>query len=293
MHLHEAVRLCRGIVPGTGDVDVQPLGSGLISETYRVARDGAVYTLKVPAEFRVALSADPAWEVSVLERAANAGIAPPLVYFDIANAVVLAQWVAGRSWSSQEAATSANTRRVAGLLRRVHALSVPAPARSMDPLSWVELYEGALRSRSAEHGDPTLRTAAVVRAASLAELPQVAGVVCHSDLHTLNLLQMDESLMLLDWEYAHVADPLWDLAGWSANNDLPVQTQWNLLQDYLGTAPASSQWQRMRLLLWLYDYVCLLWSRLYLNLRSDCVPGIAARARLLDGRLRLPAHYAA
>ncbi len=52
----------------------------------------------------------------------------------------------------------------------------------------------------------------------------MAGVVCHSDLHPMNLICGAESLILLDWEYAHVADPLWDLAGWSANNDLRGRT---------------------------------------------------------------------
>ncbi len=66
-----------------------------------------------------------------------------------------------------------------------------------------------------------------------------------------------------------------------------------LLTRYFGNAPNSSQWQRFRLLLALYDYVCLLWSQLYLSVRSDAANGVAERARLLDARLRLPAHYAA
>jgi thiamine kinase-like enzyme len=293
MRLPEVERLCRAIVPGAEGIEVQLLGKGLISETYRITRAGATYTLKVPAEFRAGLGADPAWEAAVLERAASAGLAPRLVYVDVANAVVLAQWIAGRSWTTQDAADSGNTRRVAELLRRVHSLSIPAPARAMNPLSWADLYDESLKSRTAERSDPVLRTAALARAASIAELPRTPGVVCHSDLHILNLLQTDRSLMLLDWEYAHVADPFWDLAGWSANNDLAAQTQWDLLQDYLGGAPVAGQWQRLRLLLWLYDYVCLLWSRLYLNLCGESVPGIAERARLLDARLRLPANYAA
>ena len=293
MRLPEVERLCRSIVPGAAGINVQLLGTGLISETYRITREGAAYTLKVPAEFRAVSGADPAWEAGVLERAGGAGLAPRLVYVDVANAIMLAQWIAGRSWTVQEAAASGNTRRVAALLRRVHSLSIPAPARVMNPLSWADLYDESLRSRTAERSDPTLRSAAFDRAARIAELPGTPGVVCHSDLHILNLLQTDESLMLLDWEYAHVADPFWDLAGWSANNDLAAQTQWDLLQDYLGAAPAAGQWQRLRLLLWLYDYVCLLWSRLCLNLRGESAPGIAERARLLDARLRLPANYAA
>jgi hypothetical protein len=72
-----------------------------------------------------------------------------------------------------------------------------------------------------------------------------------------------------------------------------VEVQWSLLTHYLGNAPISSQWPRFRLLLALYDYVCLLWSQLYLSVRCAEANGVAERARLLDARLRVAAHYAA
>ena len=117
-------------------------------------------------------------------------------------------------------------------------------------------------------------------------------MLCHSDLHTLNLIERDQSLILLDWEYAHVSEPLWDLAGWSANNDFETDAQRNLLARYLGTAPTPSEWSRFRRLLWLYDYICLLWSELYLSLRPAS-PKVAGRSTQLDARLRVPAHYSA
>ena len=67
-------------------------------------------------------------------------------------------------------------------------------------------------------------------------------------------------------------------------------------RDYLSKrTPPQQDWRRLRLLLWLYDYVCLLWSQLYLTRAGEqrAGLGIAERARLLDARLRLPAHYAA
>jgi thiamine kinase-like enzyme len=293
MQLPEVERLCRAIVPGAGSIDLRALGAGLISETYRVARDGVAYTLKVALEHRPELRVDLPWEVRMLERASSAGLAPRLVYSNLDGGVLLTLWIEGRSWVSHEASAAANLERVAGLLRRVHSLVVPLPARLTTPLQWIEIYEAALSRRTSIPSDPALRSAALARAQTLAELPRVVGVVCHSDLHAMNLLQQDHSLILLDWEYAHVTDPLWDLAGWCANNDFEVQAQRSLLTHYLGDAPISSQWQRFRLLLALYDYVCLLWSQLYLRVRNSGANGVAERLRLLDARLRLPAHYAA
>jgi thiamine kinase-like enzyme len=286
-------RLCGMIVPGAGGIDVQPLGVGLLSETYLVARAGARYVLKVAAEHRPNIELEPGWEASVLECAGNAGLAPHLVYSDPRRGVLLAQWAAGRTWTAPDAAGPDGSRRIAGLLRRVHGLAVPAPPRTFSPARWIEMYGAALEPCGPQAGDSALLSAAAARAHEFSRLPATPGVLCHSDLHAMNLIDQDGGLILLDWEYAHVTDPLWDLAGWSANNDLDPQAQSAFLAAYLGGAPRPSQWQRLRLLLWLYDYVCLLWSRLYLSLRGASNAAIAERARLLDARLRLPANYAA
>jgi thiamine kinase len=293
MPLLDVERLCRAVVPGAGSIDVRALGAGLISETYRVARDGIAYTLKIAVEARPDLRPDLPWEVRVLEGAASVGLAPRLVYCDLDGAVLLTRWAEGRSWASPEAAAPANLEMIAALLRRVHALAVPMPARQVTPLQWIAIYDEALSRRTAPSSDPALRRAAHSRAQALLKLPRAAGVVCHSDLHAMNVIQEGDSLILLDWEYAHVTDPLWDLAGWCANNDFDAEIQRSLLARYLEEAPNLTQWQRFRLLLALYDYVCLLWSELYLSVRGAEANGVAERARLLDARLRLPAHYAA
>jgi thiamine kinase-like enzyme len=292
MRLPEIAHLCRAIVPGAGSVDLQALGAGLISETYRVVRDGITYTLKVAAEPRE-LCLDLSWEARVLERAGGIGLAPRLEYCDLDAAVLLSRWAMGHSWVADEARAAANVDSIAALLRRVHALAIPMPPRELSPLQWIHTYDAALSRRTSPPGDPALRSAALARTQAWDELPRAVGVVCHSDLHSQNLLQEGDALILLDWEYAHVTDPLWDVAGWCANNDFEADMQRRLLTSYLGNAPISSQWQRFRLLLALYDYVCLLWSQLYLTVRHEGTNGVAERARLLDARLRLPAHYAA
>ena len=293
MRLPEVEELCRGVVPGEGSISVQPLGAGLLSDTYRVKRDGAAYTLKIATEQGPKLGADPTWEVRLLERAAAAGLGPPVAYSDAVRRVLLTRWVAGQPWSSREAKGAAATGRIATLLRRVHALQVPGPPHILSPARWIEIYSAALAERHLDAGDPDLCAAAAARVEQLSRLAPGARAVCHSDLHALNLIEQGETLILLDWEYAHVADPLWDLAGWSANNDLDAESQGRLLMDYSGGLPLPEDWRRLRLNLWLYDYICLLWRRLYASARGDPGDEAAERARLLDARLRVPAHYAA
>jgi thiamine kinase-like enzyme len=282
-------------VPGRGTLEIQRLSDGLVNETYRVLRDGAAYVLRVAAPAHHGLGFDHVWEARVLERAVQAGIAPHLEYCEPRRGILIARWVDGRAWSPADVRRPSNISRMAALMHRIHALPMPTPARIMSPKMWIDRYASAVAYTAAVPSiaaapniTAALRAAAAMRLAALEELPSAEPVLCHSDLHTLNLIDRGNSLVLLDWEYAHAADPLWDLAGWSANNDLEDALKQELLASYAGRAPTPAEHLRLRLLGWLYDYVCLLWSELYLKLSHGAQRDeVLARARLLAARLGL------
>jgi thiamine kinase-like enzyme len=293
MQQDELQHLAAQHVPGKGKIDIHPMGDGLVNETYRVQRGGAAYSLRVAGANPYHLGVDRAWEARVLERAAAANLAPAVEYCDPQRGILLARWTVGQSWSPADVRRQANISRLAELLRRIHALQIPSPARVMSPATWIDYYSSA--ASATPDIAAALRALATQRLADLAGLPGVDPVLCHSDLHVLNLIDRNPSLVLLDWEYAHVSDPLWDLAGWSANNDVPAAFGRELLTRYLERTPTHNEYLRLQLCGWLYDYVCLLWSELYLYLRHNLKQGgakiatVSARAQLLAARLGCPA----
>ena len=297
-------------VPGTGPAQVQPLASGLMNESCRVTRDGRVFSLRIAAADGADLGLDRQWECAVREQAGIAGLAPPVHRCLPRSGLLVAEWAAGRTWSAAEARLPEGIDAMALLLRRVHALRIPSPPRRMDPAAWIDHYRAAssrhgtaartdtLAARGAPHRveaiaprSTALRRAADARLAMLAAQPQGTAVLCHSDLHRLNLLA-GGPLVLLDWEYAHVSDGFWDLAGWVANNDWSVEEATRLLACYQQRPSVPADLGRLELWTWLYDYVCLLWCELY-AIRRPGVHGdeVAARADLLATRLaRRPEH---
>src|SRR5260370_15932421 len=134
-------------VPGKGKLDIHRLSDGLVNETYRVLRDGRAYALRVSATNSRGLGLDRAWEARVLERAVAADLAPELTYCDPQRGILIARWVDGRLWSPADVRRQSNIARVAELLRRIHALAVPMPARTMSPPKWIEYYGAALTRR--------------------------------------------------------------------------------------------------------------------------------------------------
>jgi thiamine kinase-like enzyme len=282
--------LAERIAPGLGSVQTQHLSTGLFNHTYRVVRDEAAYVLRVAAQ-SAPWPQDRAWEIRVLTLAGQAGLAPPLLYADADRGVLLLPFIAGTTLSAADTRRHESLARVADLMHAIHALPIPPPPFEMNPAAWIDRYIRALSVAGTDRAR-VFASAAEVKLRQLQLLPGAPQVVCHSDLHRFNLLQREtHSLLLLDWEYAHVADPYWDLAGWSANNDLPDELQRALLETYAQAPSGEAQWSRFKLLYWLYDYICLLWIELYVRWRpADAA--LMQRAAWLERRLAAPVHSA-
>jgi thiamine kinase len=278
--------IARAYVPGQGPVSMERLSAGLVNETYRVTRAGVRYALRVPAADAEDLGVDRAWECRVLGYAAAAGVAPRVLRCEPSEGVLVARWIDGSTFTSEQAPDPGNIRAVALLARRVHGLPIPEAPRRMTPASWVGHYRQALARRAPGGRSCGLEPELSARLAALAALPGVPVVLCHSDLHAANLVVAAAGLVLLDWEYAHVSEPFWDLAGWSCNNDLGAAERRLLLSSYVGRAPSDQEQVRLGHLAWLFDYVCLLWSKLFAARAGVQEQGIVARAEVLLERLK-------
>jgi thiamine kinase-like enzyme len=298
MPLEEALAAARRWVPGGGGIEIERLASGLVNESFRVTRGGRSYSLRLPAENAVGLGLDHEWECRVLECAGAAGMAPRVEHCDPLLGTLVMHWVPGTSWTRDVALQPANIERVAGLARQVHTLDLAAPVRGLGPADWIARYSEALAGPSAgaklrADGAWTqdrlagLGRTATSHLAAFGALPQAAPALCHSDLHLGNLLQAECGLILLDWEYAHASDPFWDLAGWACNTDMGENSRALLLRAYLGRTPVPAESHRLHILAWLYDYVCVLWSLVYLAERSggESAPSVARRAERVATRL--------
>ena len=298
MGASEAEESALRYVPGRGPVSIARLASGLVNESYRVVREGRAYSLRIPAPNPVRLGVDREWECRVLGVASAAGIAPAIVRCEPREGVLVARWVEGGVISAAQARRPPTTAELARLARRVHALSAPVPPRICGPRDWIRRYAEALSITAAGRrmaaGAATrfleeragLEVAAEQQLKALESLPPPALVLCHSDLHAANLVAAEGGFILLDWEYAHVSEALWDLAGWTCNNDLDAGASACFLESYLGRAPTAGEEQRFAHLAWLYDYVCVLWSAVYLATTSAPDARILDRARVCASRIQ-------
>ncbi|MGI9342859.1 MAG: phosphotransferase [Gammaproteobacteria bacterium] len=213
---------------------VEALPGGPASDSYLVGRGAERWVLRIDNPVAQQLGLDRAAESVALGYADERGVGPRLAYIDVERGVQLTGYVDGRCWTPADLADRQQLTRLAELLRRVHGIG-----RQGRPL--------ALRERVFEYAagiaTPAARRTAADVAALLDELGIPQQCLCHNDLVTANIIDGDE-LRLIDWEYAAVGDPFFDLAIVAEHHALPDDLASCLLLAY---APDAGDAQVLRL----------------------------------------------
>ena len=79
-------------------------------------------------------------------------------------------------------------------------------------------------------------------------LPLTEPVPCHNDLLPANLLSVPAGVMLVDWEYAGMGHPLFDLGNLAVNNEFDDPAEERLLETYLGAPPGAAPRAALKLM---------------------------------------------
>lgn len=242
---------------GAGEIrEIEPIKHGLTNRSWLVDTDADRLVVRVSNASAEQLQIGRDSEALVLQVVAKAGIGPEVLRCDPARGILVTRYL-GQTWTDSDARCEENIDRLAGLLRRLHALDVPAGVRRVDLGSTVHGYLHTLDERGIHSGLtlPALRECAN-KAATQLRKDSTAGL-CHNDVHHLNVIEGD-TLRLIDWEYAGIGEPLFDLASLCVYHRYHKHQRERLLSAYASSS-ASISWHRLELACWLFDYICDLW----------------------------------
>ena len=218
MRVEEAVER---LWPGR-QVEIEPLGGGITNHNFRVSVDGEVLVLRIGGKDTALLGIDREHEHEAALLAAGLGIGPEVVRFE--EGLLVTRFVEGEVGRADPATVGA-------LLRRLHAGS--ALSGRFDSFRVVETYAAT----AAAHGVtvPEACDEAHGIAMRIEEARAEAPLVpCHNDLLAANFIDDGERLWIVDWEYAGMGDPYFDLANFAVNNGLDEKGERVLLDAYSG-----------------------------------------------------------
>jgi thiamine kinase len=200
-------------VPGySRAAGITPLAGGVVNSTFRVETAAGKFILRLHDASSVALGTDHIREAHLQNAAAAAGVAPAVLYADPLQRFMVSEYIEGRVWSAADFADVARLHELGETLLRLHAVVPPVPA----PFDLAALLRGFAEriGRMAPEMQPLLAQLMARAEYSLRECGTEARapVVFHSDPQHSNIIQAAGGLVLIDWEYAAVGDPLFDLA---------------------------------------------------------------------------------
>jgi thiamine kinase-like enzyme len=231
---------------GARDVHVEPLPGGFTNRNYIVAVDGqpSQYVVRIPGERTELLGIDRANEAEAAQRAAALGIGPRVAGKIAAVGTLVTELVPGSHLEPE--AFVGRLDEVVALVQRFHE---SGPLAGRFPI--FRVVEWHARDAAA-HGvtpppayDRLAEVAGRIEAAL--EVWPVPEVPCHNDLLPGNVLFDAERVWLLDFEYAGMNHPYFDLANLSVNSAFTPEADERLLTAYAGGVTAG-RWARLQLM---------------------------------------------
>ena len=202
-------------VPGftaAGTAWAERLPGGTVNRSFRVETAAGLFVARIHDEAAATLGADHEREATLHSAAAAAGLAPSLLHVDPGHRFMIMEYVPGPTWTEDDFGRPERLRQLGAMLRILHAVVPPAVA-PFDIGASIERLHGrlcaALPGEAADLSQFIDRARAALLLSDSARRPKV---VIHNDLHHTNLMDGAGRLLLLDWEYGAVADPLLDLA---------------------------------------------------------------------------------
>ena len=148
-------------------------------------------------------------EMAAWQAAADAGLAPKLVYVDELNEVVICQ-------RAHQPQISVDAETLGRLCKQIYAL--PAAGPKLQLRADIKIYLGAMSATAQRAWQRAMLACKVDEALSLLERDTTH--FCHNDLTANNLMSDDRQLMAIDWEYAALGSRYFDIAIAAGSLDL-------------------------------------------------------------------------
>lgn len=214
-----------------------PLSGGITNRNFLVEAEGIPhrYVLRLAGNDTHLLGISREVELAATVAAAGVGVGPEVTAFIRPEGYLVTHFIEGAPIPPEVARRPETLRRIAAAVRRFHE-GPPIPGLFI-PLRIVEVYRALAAARGVRIPPEYDLARAIARRI---ELALVANPVelrpCHNDLLNANLIDDGAHVRIVDWEYAGMGDPFFDLGNFSANHELSADEVAAFLEAYAGEA---------------------------------------------------------
>ena len=244
------------------DLTLTPLSGGITNRNFMVTVAGATdrYVIRLAGNDTHLLGISREVEHAATVAAAGVGVGPEVTAFIRPEGYLVTRFITGSPVSDDAVHQPETLRRVADSLRRIH--DGPAIPGIFVPLRIVEAYRALALARGVRIPVEYELAAAIGRRIELAclEAP-LAPRPCHNDLLNANFIDDGARIRIVDWEYAGMGDPFFDLGNFSINHGLTTDEDMVLLAAYDSVdSPAPARLARLTLMRVVSDFREAMWG---------------------------------
>jgi thiamine kinase-like enzyme len=267
------------------------LSGGITNRNFLVTPEGGHdrYVLRLAGNDTHLLGISREVEHAATVAAAGVGVGPEVTAFIRPEGFLVTRFIDGTPVSDAAIHQAATIDRVAASLRRIHD-GPPIPGLFV-PLRIVEAYRALAAARGVRIPAAYELAAAIGRRVELACLANPTEPrPCHNDLLNANFIDDGTRIRIVDWEYAGMGDPFFDLGNFSVNHGLSADEDVQLLGAYDGTPdPRPERLARLYLMRVVSDFREAMWGVLQQGISTLDVDFVAYAGEHFD---RLLGHAA-
>lgn len=216
---------------------LEALSGGITNRNFLITADGLTdrFVVRLAGNDTHLLGISREVEHAATVAAAGVGVGPEVVAFIRPEGYLVTKFIVGAPVSDAAVHRPETLRRVADSVRRVH--DGPAIPGLFVPFRIVEAYRALAQARGVAIPASYEAAAAVARRIEAAVVASPIEIrPCHNDLLNANFIDDGERIRILDWEYAGLGDPFFDLGNFSVNHGLAPAEDAILLRAYEGSA---------------------------------------------------------
>jgi thiamine kinase-like enzyme len=213
--------------------EVTPITIGITNRNFRVDIGGESFVVRLSGKDTDLLGIDRAAENEAASTAADAGVAPEVFAYLPEHSALITRFVQGDHIPEEDLQREDV---LGSVVRSVKAIHECPPIRFRFPVfRIVEDYASIAAERGVTIPDAYDKAHSMAdRIEAVFSKAPMPDTTCHNDLLNANFLRDGEHVWIVDYEYAGMGDPFFDLGNLSINNGLSPEARETLLRLYFG-----------------------------------------------------------
>jgi len=268
------------------ELTLTTLTGGITNRNFLVTVAGRIdrYVIRLAGNDTHLLGISREVEHAATVAAAGVGVGPEVTAFIRPEGYLVTRFIDGSPVRDEAIHQAATLRRVGESLRRIHD-GPPIPGLFI-PFRIVEAYRALAAARGVVIPPEYELAQSFARRIELAFLSNPIEMrPCHNDLLNANFIDDGTRIRIVDWEYAGMGDPFFDLGNFSVNNGLHPDEDAEVLNAYEGEVRAG-RLARLTLMRTMSDFREAMWGVLQQGISTLDVDFVAYAAEHFDRLIR-------